>query len=136
MGFLIQQNLKIENVAFCSASKYMNHTLKSKGRFVNPYPQKNGFKRLRIFNSVPLYSLGIPQFLFISYYLMKRTEEFCNLPKAELILYFSNYLPVKLFNCSFADLTKYSWFNRKYLLPWTLFRILSSLEIAAIACTT
>lgn len=57
---------------------------------------------------------------------MKRTEEFCNLPKAELILYFTNYLPVKLFNCSFADLSKYSWFNRRFLLPWTLFRTFSS----------
>lgn len=57
---------------------------------------------------------------------MKRTEEFCNVPKTELILHFSNYLSVKCFNCSFADLTKYSWFNRSFLLPWTLFRTFSS----------
>lgn len=68
----------------------------------------------------------MPWFLFPSCCLMKITEEFCNLPKAELILYFANYLPVKLFNCSFADLSKYSWFNRRFLLPWTLFRTFSS----------
>lgn len=37
-GILNTTKTQNENVAFCSASKYMNHTLK--GRFVNPYPQK------------------------------------------------------------------------------------------------
>lgn len=68
----------------------------------------------------------MPQFLFLSCGLMKTTDEFYSLPKAELILDFSQHLPIKFFNRSFADPKKYSGFNRKLLVLWTLFRTFSS----------
>lgn len=43
-GILSTTKTQNENVTSCSASKYMNHALKSKCRYVNPYPQKTVLK--------------------------------------------------------------------------------------------